>query len=65
MSLLVVFAGAYVWWIRGVAPVAPITRDLSNLHLSGAAVTLLSGRQAFVDPGRRPRAWPPPGRWRR
>ena len=54
--LLAVFAVAYVWRISGVLPVDPVTNHLSNFYLTGAALTLLSGPTAFVDPSRRPRA---------
>ena len=55
-ALLVVFALAYLWRITGVAPIDPVSSHLSNFYLTGAAVTLLSGPQAFVDPSRRRRA---------
>ncbi|MFP5317998.1 MAG: hypothetical protein ACLGI2_06840 [Acidimicrobiia bacterium] len=55
-ALLVVFALAYLWRITGVLAVEPISSHLSNFYLTGAAVTLLSGRRAFVDPAVRGRA---------
>ncbi len=42
-ALLVLFALAYLWRITGVLPVEPVTSHLSNVYLTGAAVTLLAG----------------------
>ena len=55
-GLLVVFVAAYVWRMSGVLDVTAVTSHLSNFVLSGAAVTIISGPKAFVDPARRSRA---------
>ena len=57
--LLVFFAALYAWRLSGVLEIEPITNHLSNLYLSGAALTLLTGSKAFQDPGRRTRVLAP------
>lgn len=54
-GLLALFALLYVWRITGVAPFEPVSSHLSNVYLTGAAVTVLSGPSAFVDASRRRR----------
>lgn len=54
-GLLVLFALAYLWRITGVLPFDPVSSHLSNVYLTGGAVTLLSGPTAFTDPARRGR----------
>ena len=55
-SLLVLFGLAYAWRMSGWFALEPVTTHLSNFYLTGAALTLVSGPRAFVDPMRRPRA---------
>ena len=47
--LLASFAVLYAWRMSGVLRFEPITAHLSNLYLTGAALTLVSGPQAFAD----------------
>jgi hypothetical protein len=54
-ALLAACAVAYAWRISGLAPFPPVTDHLSNVYLTAAAVTLLGGPAAFVDPARRGR----------
>lgn len=55
-TLLGLFISLYLWRMSGFAAVPPITGHLSNFYLTGAALTLLVGPSAFVDPRRRRRA---------
>lgn len=47
--LLASFAVLYAWRISGLLRFEPITAHLSNLYLTGAALTLVSGPRAFAD----------------
>jgi hypothetical protein len=53
-AFLVAFVALYAWRMSGVLPVAPITDHLSNLYLTGAALTLAIGPRGFGDPRRQP-----------
>ena len=53
--LLAAFAALYVWRMSDVLPVEGVTSHLSNLYLTGAALTLASGPRAFIDAGSRAR----------
>ncbi|HWL37610.1 MAG TPA: hypothetical protein VNQ77_15600 [Frankiaceae bacterium] len=54
-ALLALFALAYAWRITGVLPFQPVTDHLSNVYLTGGAVTLLSTPAGFTDPALRGR----------
>lgn len=47
--LLASFVVLYAWRMSGALRFEPITAHLSNLYLTGAALTLASGPRAFSD----------------
>ena len=48
-ALLAVFIVAYLWRMSGQLEIDGVTSHLSNFYLTGAAVTLIAGKRAFVE----------------
>ncbi len=56
-ALLGFFALLYVWRMSGVARISGVSDHLSNFYLTGAAVTLVGGPNAWTDEPARRRAY--------